>query len=189
LWLTSGSFTHKRFSLVPSLKLKIVFRQAGAFLYFECHDIGSYADPSSRYIASETCLAGTIHHRDSDWCSTTWPAVPPPGSTPIPTTAPAPAARDDSSQEDLRPRADPPRRVAPARRWRIAALLALSANGEGIPMSSTMCPDCAPTLARVRAPERRLGRACSGRASVSHDALSLLPFAQSSTSLATKLGC
>jgi hypothetical protein len=56
-WLTSGSFTHKRFSLVPSFKLNIAFQQDGAFLYFECHDIGNYADPASRYIASDTFLA------------------------------------------------------------------------------------------------------------------------------------
>jgi hypothetical protein len=78
-WLTSGSFTHKRFSLVPSFKLKIAFQPNGAFLYFECHDIGNYADPSNRYIATDTFLAGTIRRQASDWVfhdMTAGPAAP-----------------------------------------------------------------------------------------------------------------
>ena len=66
-WLTSGSFTHQRFSLVPSFKIKIAFQQDGAFLYFECHDVQNYTNPSTRFIASDTFLAGTIHRQEHDW--------------------------------------------------------------------------------------------------------------------------
>jgi ketosteroid isomerase-like protein len=45
-WEGSGSFTHHRFSLVPSYKTKIDVRGNEAFLYFECHDIGNFADGS-----------------------------------------------------------------------------------------------------------------------------------------------
>lgn len=78
-WLTSGSFTHSRFSLIPSFKLKIEFQQGAAFLYFECHDVGNYDDLSTRFIASDTFLAGTIHLLASDWVfydMTAGPAVP-----------------------------------------------------------------------------------------------------------------
>jgi len=68
-WLDSGSFTHRRFSLVPSFKIKIdVQGEEGeeASLYFECHDIGDY-DLPGRSIASDTFLAGTI--RKVGWTS------------------------------------------------------------------------------------------------------------------------
>ena len=42
-WQGSGSFTHHRFSLVPSYKTKIDVHGNEAFLYFECHDIGNFA--------------------------------------------------------------------------------------------------------------------------------------------------
>src|SRR5262245_59602151 len=38
-WLSSGSFTHHRFSLVPSFKTTIEVNGVEAFLYFECHDV------------------------------------------------------------------------------------------------------------------------------------------------------
>jgi hypothetical protein len=37
-----GSFTHFRFSLVPSYKTTIQVHGDEAFLYFECHDIGNF---------------------------------------------------------------------------------------------------------------------------------------------------
>src|SRR6516165_3844333 len=44
-WQGSGSFTHHRFSLVPSYKTTIEVRGNEAFLYFECHDIGDFSTP------------------------------------------------------------------------------------------------------------------------------------------------
>jgi hypothetical protein len=65
-WLHSGSFTHSRFSLVPSYKIKIDVDGDEASLYFECHDIGDYG-LASRYIASDTFLAGTLRHIGGNW--------------------------------------------------------------------------------------------------------------------------
>jgi hypothetical protein len=65
-WLSSGSFTHRRFSLVPSYKTQIEVEGDEAFLYFECHDIGDY-DLSTRFIASDTFLAGTLRHLRGSW--------------------------------------------------------------------------------------------------------------------------
>lgn len=65
-WLSSGSFTHRRFSLVPSFKIRIRVFGDQASLYFECHDIGDY-DLDSRYIASDTFLAGTLRHLNGKW--------------------------------------------------------------------------------------------------------------------------
>jgi hypothetical protein len=65
-WLNSGSFTHRRFSLVPSYKIQIDLRGHTGFLYFECHDIGDY-DLATRFIASDTFLAGTIRRIDGSW--------------------------------------------------------------------------------------------------------------------------
>jgi ketosteroid isomerase-like protein len=42
-WQGSGSFTHHRFSLVPSYKTTIEVHGHEAFLYFECHDVGDFA--------------------------------------------------------------------------------------------------------------------------------------------------
>ncbi|TMK36978.1 MAG: hypothetical protein E6G58_03135 [Actinobacteria bacterium] len=42
-WQGSGSFTHHRFSLVPSYKATIEVLGDRAFLYFECHDVGDFA--------------------------------------------------------------------------------------------------------------------------------------------------
>lgn len=65
-WLSSGSFTHRRFSLVPSFKTEIRVHGEEAYLYFECHDIGDYDQPS-RYIAHDSFLAGTLRKRGGAW--------------------------------------------------------------------------------------------------------------------------
>jgi ketosteroid isomerase-like protein len=65
-WQTSGSFTHRRFSLVPSFKTQIVVRGDEAWLYFECHDVGDY-DLSTRAIVGDTYLAGTLRNVDGKW--------------------------------------------------------------------------------------------------------------------------
>jgi ketosteroid isomerase-like protein len=71
-WQMSGSFTHHRFSLVPSYKTTIQVNGNQAFLYFECHDIGNFAtdnfdDPSVKTIVNDTYLAGTLQHRQGNW--------------------------------------------------------------------------------------------------------------------------
>ena len=65
-WLGSGSFTHRRFSLVPSFKTQIDVHGNGAWLYFECHDVGDY-DLPSRFFAGDTFLAGTVSHVSGSW--------------------------------------------------------------------------------------------------------------------------
>lgn len=65
-WLQSGSFTHRRFSLVPSFKTQIEVDGDQAWLYFECHDIGDY-DLPTRFIASDTFLAGTVRNVAGKW--------------------------------------------------------------------------------------------------------------------------
>jgi ketosteroid isomerase-like protein len=65
-WLRSGSFTNRRFSLVPSYKIQIDVHGNRAFLYSECHDIGDY-DLATRFIASDTFLAGTIRNVKGTW--------------------------------------------------------------------------------------------------------------------------
>jgi len=65
-WLGSGSFTHRRFSLVPSFKIQIDARGNRAFLYFECHDVGNF-DLADRAIAADTFLAGRIARVEDRW--------------------------------------------------------------------------------------------------------------------------
>ena len=65
-WLGSGSFTHRRFSLVPSYKIQITLHGHTGFLYFECHDVGDY-DLPTRFIASDTFLAGTVRRVEGAW--------------------------------------------------------------------------------------------------------------------------
>ena len=65
-WQGSGSFTHHRFSLVPSYKTKIDVDGDEAFLYFECHDVGDY-DLPTRAIAGDTFLAGTVRRVQGTW--------------------------------------------------------------------------------------------------------------------------
>jgi hypothetical protein len=65
-WQNSGSFTHRRFSLVPSFKLQIDVHGDQAWLYFECHDIGDF-DLATRFIAGDTFLAGTVRKVGPRW--------------------------------------------------------------------------------------------------------------------------
>lgn len=65
-WQTSGSFTHRRFSLVPSFKTQIDVHGDQAWLYFECHDVGDY-DLPDRSIASDAFLAGTVRKVGGRW--------------------------------------------------------------------------------------------------------------------------
>ena len=78
-WLTSGSFTHRRFSLVPSFKTQIRVDGETAWLYFECHDVGNY-DTSTRFIANDTFLAGTLAKQANRWVFKDMTAGP---STPL----------------------------------------------------------------------------------------------------------
>jgi len=71
-WLSSGPFTHRRFSLVPSFKIQIDARGNRAFLYFECHDVGNFAtgsfdDATIKTIVNDTFLAGTLRNIDGNW--------------------------------------------------------------------------------------------------------------------------
>jgi ketosteroid isomerase-like protein len=71
-WQGSGSFTHHRFSLVPSYKTTIQVHGNQAFLYFECHDVGNFAtgdfdDPTIKTIVNDTFLAGALEHVAGDW--------------------------------------------------------------------------------------------------------------------------
>ena len=71
-WQSSGSFTHHRFSLVPSYKTTIKVHGEEAFLYFECHDIGDFAtggfdDPTIKTIINDTFLGGTLRHIGAVW--------------------------------------------------------------------------------------------------------------------------
>src|SRR5262245_34101330 len=65
-WEHSGSFTRRRFSLVPSFKLQIDVHGDLAWLYFECHDIGDF-DLNTRFIAGDTFLAGTVRKVGPRW--------------------------------------------------------------------------------------------------------------------------
>jgi hypothetical protein len=65
-WQNSGSFTHRRFSLVPSFKTQITVQANQAQLYFECHDIGDY-DLATRFLAADTFLAGTVRNLAGTW--------------------------------------------------------------------------------------------------------------------------
>lgn len=65
-WLGSGSFVNRRFSLVPSYKIQIRIDDSEAYLYFECHDVGNY-DQSTRFIAADTFLAGTLRRTRDRW--------------------------------------------------------------------------------------------------------------------------
>jgi len=65
-WSRSGSFTHRRFSLVPSFKTQIGVHGNESWLYFECHDIGDY-DLPSRFFAADAFLAGTVRNVGGNW--------------------------------------------------------------------------------------------------------------------------
>jgi hypothetical protein len=64
--LSTGSFTHRRFSLVPSFKIQIDVHGDEAFLYFECHDIGDF-DLPSRFIAGDTFVGATVRRVEGKW--------------------------------------------------------------------------------------------------------------------------
>lgn len=64
--LTTGSFTHHRFSLVPSFKIQIDVHGEEAFFYEECHDVQDF-DLPSRFIAADTYLAGTLKKVGGKW--------------------------------------------------------------------------------------------------------------------------
>jgi ketosteroid isomerase-like protein len=71
-WQGSGSYTHHRFSLVPSYKTTIEVHGETAFLYFECHDVGNFAtgsfdDPGVKTIVNDTFLAGTLRNVAGAW--------------------------------------------------------------------------------------------------------------------------
>lgn len=65
-WASSGSFTHRRLSLVPSFKTQISLDGDHAWLYFECHDVGDY-DLPTRSIVNDTFLAGTLVNDGGTW--------------------------------------------------------------------------------------------------------------------------
>lgn len=65
-WLSSGSFTHPRFSLVPSFKTQIDVNGNESWLYFECHDVGDYA-LATRFIANDSFLGGTVRKIGDSW--------------------------------------------------------------------------------------------------------------------------
>jgi ketosteroid isomerase-like protein len=66
LLLTTGSFTHHRFSLVPSYKIQIDVHGDEAFFYEECHDVQDF-DLPTRFIAADSFLAGTLHNVGGQW--------------------------------------------------------------------------------------------------------------------------
>jgi len=65
-WLNSGSYKNRRFSLVPSYKTRITVRENEADLYFECHDVADYDQPT-RNIINDTFLAGTLRNVGGKW--------------------------------------------------------------------------------------------------------------------------
>lgn len=67
-WASSGSFVHQRFSLVPSYKTQIDVHGDEAFLYFECHDVGNFANGSyGNTIINDSFLAGTLRNVGGSW--------------------------------------------------------------------------------------------------------------------------
>ncbi|MBV9358082.1 MAG: nuclear transport factor 2 family protein [Chloroflexi bacterium] len=66
-WLGSGSWKSHRLSLVPSFKIRIdVKADDEAWLYFECHDVADYDQPS-RSIIADLFMAGTVKNVDGSW--------------------------------------------------------------------------------------------------------------------------
>jgi len=67
-WAGSGSFVNQRFSLVPSYKTQIEVHGDEAFLYFECHDVGNFANGSyGKTIINDSFLAGTLRNVGGTW--------------------------------------------------------------------------------------------------------------------------
>jgi ketosteroid isomerase-like protein len=65
-WLNTGSFKNHRFSLVPSYKIRIQVSGDTAQLYFECHDVADFDQPT-RAIVNDTFLAGTVKRVNGKW--------------------------------------------------------------------------------------------------------------------------
>ncbi|MBV9597140.1 MAG: hypothetical protein JOZ87_09755 [Chloroflexi bacterium] len=66
-WLNSGSWKSPRLSLVPSFKIQIEVKSDDeAWLYFECHDVGDYDQPT-RSIVADLVMAGTVKNLDGKW--------------------------------------------------------------------------------------------------------------------------
>jgi hypothetical protein len=66
-WQSSGSWKSRRLSLVPSFKIQIdVKTEDEAWLYFECHDVDNYDQPT-RSIIADLFLAGTIKKIEGKW--------------------------------------------------------------------------------------------------------------------------
>jgi hypothetical protein len=66
-WLNSGSWKSHRLSLVPSFKIQIdVKTDDEGWMYFECHDVDNYDQPT-RSIIADLYLGGTIKNIDGRW--------------------------------------------------------------------------------------------------------------------------
>src|SRR5262249_56368422 len=66
-WESSGSFKNRRLSLVPSFKIQIDVKSADeAWLYFECHAVADYDQPS-KSIVTDRFLAGTVRRGARRW--------------------------------------------------------------------------------------------------------------------------
>jgi hypothetical protein len=78
-WSNSGSFKNRRFSLVPSYKTRIEVRGKEGSLYFECHDVADYDQPT-RNIINDTFLSGTVRNLGGKWVFAEMTAGP---STPL----------------------------------------------------------------------------------------------------------
>jgi hypothetical protein len=68
--LTTGSFTNRRLSLVPSFKIKIEVHGQEAYFYEECHDVSDF-DMPTRAVATDSYLAGMIRRIDGQWVFST----------------------------------------------------------------------------------------------------------------------
>jgi hypothetical protein len=68
--LTTGSFTNRRLSLVPSFKIKIEVHGQEAYFYEECHDVSDF-DLPTRAVSADSYLAGTIRRIDGQWVFST----------------------------------------------------------------------------------------------------------------------
>ena len=64
--LTTGSFIHRRLSLVPSFKIQIYVQGNEAYFYEECHDVDNF-DQSSRSIAADSFSAGFLRRINGKW--------------------------------------------------------------------------------------------------------------------------
>jgi ketosteroid isomerase-like protein len=68
-FLTTGSWKHRRMSLVPSFKDQVDVHGDSAFLYFECHDVslGDAGDAPYGTIVTHLFNAGTILNIAGSW--------------------------------------------------------------------------------------------------------------------------